>query len=187
MGAAGPSSRAAGTSVPTDWLPALCVGADVPIRPLDHRRTEQVGRHQAEHVPLQELMSHPPITVDQPPWFCRGRRCSYHAGMSKFQHRQGPVSPGQEGPATQVLPAGRKCSGNKRASPVIGGPGGRRHGGPGGSAAGPIAAPPWDLFGSFLDKQKGTNAPSPGRNPNVHFKSSITLGDQRYFQNRHPR
>ena len=41
--------------------------------------------------------------MDQLPQFCPGRRCPYNADTSKFLTRQGPVSPGQEGPDSLVF------------------------------------------------------------------------------------
>ena len=56
----------------------------------------------------------------QLPQFCQSRRSPYSADTSKFLTKKGPVSPRQEGPATQILPAGRNCPDSRRASPVMG-------------------------------------------------------------------
>ena len=47
-----------------------------------------------------------PTTTDQPPWLCQGRRCHASELVHQILHTQGLVARGQEGPATQILPAG---------------------------------------------------------------------------------
>ena len=60
----------------------------------------------------------------QLPRLCLGRRCPYSADTSKFQAKKRPVSPRQEGPATQILPAGRNCPRKQGCVPRNGGLGG---------------------------------------------------------------
>ncbi len=67
----------------------------------------------------------------------------------------GPSGPGQEGPATQALHAGRNCLSNRVASPVNG-VWGETAWRTGRLCRRSDCGSPQGIFGSFLGKQKGT-------------------------------
>ena len=149
------------TPAPTRRTESLFVGADVPIRPqprIISRCTCRGGYH-------------PPATRDQLPWLRQTRRCDFSAKSSKFWTGQGPVPPRQEEPAVLSLPAGRVRKSFWMASLVKRGSGGRRHGGPGGSAAGPIAAPPGAFLVPFWASKKEQGCPYQTSPKQIHETS----------------
>ena len=93
--------------LPTCLVPTYLFGAWV-VR----RADEDIRPYISNSAPIPQLLcrgrcSHRPAITDQPSWLCQSRRCPYSVDNFKFRTGQGPVSPGQEGPATQILPAGR--------------------------------------------------------------------------------
>ena len=86
---------------------------------------------------------------------CWVRRCLYSADTFKFPPCRPQWAEARRAQGLVFGAAGRKCQGNKRVSPVAGGPGVRDYEHPP-SARCSSERNPRGIFGSFLGKQKGT-------------------------------
>ena len=100
---------------------------------------------------------------------------SIQRGHFQISTLQAPVGRGKKDSPTWFCPPDESTQENRRASPVAGGPGGEppmsaR------SAQALIEGGPRGLFGSFLDKQKGTPVPSPAPQGGIFSKNTPQKG-----------